>query len=364
MKLFTVGPVEMFDEVKNVRASKDSVPYFRTKEFSELMLETDHLLHKFAHAGEGAKTVFLTASGTAAMEATVMNCFTDKDRLLVINGGSFGQRFVDICEVYQIPHDVVKLEYGEILTQEILQPYADKFYTGLLVNLDETSTGQLYDIKLLSDFCRRKGMYLVVDAISSFLCDEFDMAANDVDAMIASSQKGACISPGLSMIVLSKRIIEERVKNNTIKSLYFDFKDYFRNFERGQTPYTPAVGICIELSASFKMIERVGLQNHLQHIAEVAQDFRERIKELPVSLPGFPLSNAITPIIFKEPIAYKVFEILKDKYDIYVNPTGGKMADYSLRVAHIGQISKKDNSILIEKMKSVIEEIVSDTNKR
>ena len=166
------------------------------------------------------------------------------------------------------------------------------------------------------------------------------------------------------MIVLSKRIIEERVKNNTIKSLYFDFKDYFRNFERGQTPYTPAVGICIELSASLKMIERVGLQNHLQHIAEVAQDFRERIKELPVSLPGFPLSNAITPIIFKEPIAYKVFEILKDKYDIYVNPTGGKMADYSLRVAHIGQISKKDNSILIEKMKSVIEEIVSDTNKR
>lgn len=357
MKLFTVGPVEMFDEVKVVRAQADSVPYFRTKEFSELMLETDELLRKFAKAGVGAKTVYLTASGTAAMEAAVMNCFSEQDRLLVINGGSFGQRFVDICEIHRIPHDVVKVEYGETLNGEMLSQYEDTTYTGLLVNIDETSTGQLYDIKLLSDFCKRKGMYLVVDAISSFLCDEFDMAGHCVDVMIASSQKGACISPGLSMVVLSKRIIEERVMKSDIRSLYFDFKDYFKNFERGQTPYTPAVGICIELTASLKMIERVGLANHLKHIADVATDFREKIKALPVSLPNFPLSNAITPIIFKEPIAYKVFEILKDKYGIFVNPTGGMMADYSLRIAHIGQTSKEDNDMLIEKMKTAIEEV-------
>lgn len=359
MKLFTVGPVEMFDEVKAVRADKNSVPYFRTKEFSELMLETDELLRKFAKAEEGAKTVYITASGTAAMEATVMNCFTEKDRLLVINGGSFGQRFVDICEVHKIPHDVVKLEYGDVLTAECFAPFEGTKYAGLLVNIDETSTGQLYDIKLLSDFCHRKDMYLIVDAISSFLCDEFDMAGNDIDVMIASSQKGACISPGLSMVVLSKHIIEERVANNNIKSLYFNFNEYFKNFERGQTPYTPAVGICVELSASLQMIERVGLDNHLKHIADVAMDFRKKIKKLPVSLPRFPLSNAITPIIFKEPIAYRVFEILKDKYDIFVNPTGGKMANYSLRIAHIGQISKKDNDMLIEKMKMAIDEVKS-----
>ncbi|MCR5175459.1 MAG: aminotransferase class V-fold PLP-dependent enzyme, partial [Anaerovibrio sp.] len=325
------------------------------KEFSELMLETDRLLRKFAKAGDGAKTVYLTASGTAAMEAAVMNCFTEKDRLLVINGGSFGQRFVDICQVHQIPHDVVKLEYGEVLTADELVQYQDKEYNGLLVNIDETSTGQLYDIRLLSDFCRRKGMYLIVDAISSFLCDEFDMAGNDIDVMIASSQKGACISPGLSMVILSQRIIRERVMRNNIRSLYFNFNDYFRNFERGQTPYTPAVGICIELSTSLHMIEKIGLENHLQRIADVAADFREKIKALPVSLPEFPLSNAITPIVFKEPIAYKVFEILKDKYNIFVNPTGGEMADYSLRIAHIGQTSLKDNDMLIEKIKAVVD---------
>ena len=354
MKLFTVGPVEMFDEVKAIRADRDSVPYFRTKEFSEMMLETDDLLRKFAHAGEGARTIYLTASGTAAMEATVMNCFKEQDRLLVINGGSFGQRFVDICEVHHIPHDVLKLAYGDILSEAHLEPFRNNQYTALLVNIDETSTGQLYDIGLLSDFCKAKGMYLIVDAISSFLCDKFEMAKFNVDAMIASSQKGACVSPGLSMVVLSKRLIEERVQRNEIRSLYFDFKDYLKNFQRGQTPYTPAVGICVELYTSLKMIERIGLEKHLQNIEDIAMDFREKAKILPVSLPSFPLSNAITPIIFEKPIAYKVFEILKDTYGIFVNPTGGKLADYSLRIAHIGQTSKEDNAMLVEKIKEAV----------
>lgn len=361
MRLFTVGPVEMFDVVKNVRAASDSVPYFRTKEFSELMLDTDVLLKKFAGTDESSKTVYLTASGTGAMEAAVINCFSSSDRLLVINGGGFGQRFCDICEIHGIPYDAVLLEYGETLSESHLAKFRDVAYTGLLVNIDETSTGQLYDIKLLSDFCRAKNMYLVVDAISSFLCDPFSMDRHGVDVMIASSQKGACISPGLSMIVLSNRIVQERVLKSNLRSLYFDFKSYFQNFQRGQTPFTPAVGICVELNVSLHMIDEVGLDNHLQHIADVASHFRQKAVEvLPVSLPGFPLSNAITPLIFEEPIAYKVFEVLKNKYDIFVNPTGGSLADISLRVAHIGQTDMADNDMLLEYMQRAILDIRDD----
>ena len=354
MRLFTVGPVEMFDEIKKVRADKDSVPYFRTAEFSKLMLETDALFRKFAKAEKNAKSIYLTASGTAAMEATVMNCLNAEDNVLVINGGTFGQRFADICVIHGIPYDEVKLECGEALTQASLINFENNTYTALLVNIDETSTGQLYDIKLLADFCKRHDMYLIVDAISSFLCDEFDMAANGVDVMITSSQKGACISPGLSMVLLSERMLRERVLKQHIKSLYFDFKDYLKNFERGQTPYTPAVGICIELYTALKMVEKIGLSQHLKNVAAVAEDFRERIKELPVSIPGYTLSNAITPVIFDQPIAYKIFEILKDEYDIFVNPTGGKMHDTSFRVAHIGQTSPKDNEFLVDCIKKAI----------
>ena len=354
MRLFTIGPVEMFDEVKAVRGNGESVPYFRTQEFSDMMLDTDRLLRKFAGTVESSRTIYLTASGTGAMEAAVLNCFTPKDRLLIIDGGTFGHRFAEICAMHDIPHDVISLAFGEVLEERHFEGHRDRGYTALLVNVDETSTGQLYDMELISNFCREKGMFLVVDAISSFLCDPFDMDSWGVDVMIASSQKGPCVSPGLSMVLLSERILRERVMKSDYRSMYFGFKSYLENFKRGQTPFTPAVGVCVELHAALRRIESIGLSRHLGKIAEVAKDFRDRLQDLPVRIPAYPLSNAITPVIFEEPIAYRVFELLKNRYGIYVNPTGGALHDTMFRVAHIGQTDVKDNCMLVEKIREVM----------
>ena len=356
MKLFTIGPVEMFDEVKNIRRHSE-VPYFRTQEFSNLMLDTDKLIKKLARTDESSKVIYLTASGSAAMEATIMNCFSTADKILVINGGTFGQRFVDICKIHDIPYKEIKLRYDEELSYAHLEKFAAEKFTGLLVNIHETSTGQLYDIKLISDFCKAHNMYLVVDAISSFLCDPFDMDKFGVDVMITSSQKGICVEPGMSIVVLNEKIFNERVALSNIKSLYFDFKIYVENFKRGQTPFTPAVGICMEMNAALHMIDKLGLENHLQTIAALARDFREKIIKLPVTLPHYRMSNALTPIFFTKNIAYQVFEILKNKYEITVNPTGGELREEAFRVSHIGQLSKTDNSILIQCIEKALREI-------
>ena len=75
------------------------VPYFRTPEFSKIMLENASLMKKLVDAEESAEVMFLTASGSGAMEATVINCFDEKDKLLIISGGTFGERFEKICEI-------------------------------------------------------------------------------------------------------------------------------------------------------------------------------------------------------------------------------------------------------------------------
>lgn len=358
MKLFTVGPTQMRKEIMEVGG--ELVPYFRTKEFSDVMLDSDRLLQKFMHAPEGARSIYLTASGTAAMEAVVMNCFTPHDKVLVIDGGTFGHRFAQICDIYEVPYERVTLDADEQLTEEHLKPFDHIGITALMVNIDETSTGQLYDVQLLSDFCRKNSAYFVVDAISSYLIDPYDMGKYGIDATIISSQKGLCIAPGLSVVVLSRKLLEDRVENNQICSLYFDFKDYLRNFKRGQTPFTPCVGICMEMNKALHLIDEQGEKNFLGHIDAVAKDFRNKVKELPISIPDFPLSNAVTPIIFKKPIAKKVFEILKNEYDIYVNPTGGAREQYVLRVAHIGDTSIKDNSMLVDYMKKAIKKAVEE----
>lgn len=111
------------------------------------------------------------------------------------------------------------------------------------------------------------------------------------------------------------------------------------------------------MNKALHLIEEEGYENYLARIDNVAKDFRNRMKELPISMPTFTLSNAVTPIRFEEPIAKDVFTVLKDKYDIYVNPTGGKNENYVLRVAHIGDTTIEDNQFLVDTLKSVIKDI-------
>ena len=87
---FTVGPVMSSEAICAIGA--EQVPYFRTAEFSATMKENEALMTQFTKAPEGSRVVFITGSGTASMEATVMNVFTPADKVLVVNGGSFGHR--------------------------------------------------------------------------------------------------------------------------------------------------------------------------------------------------------------------------------------------------------------------------------
>ena len=352
MKLFTIGPVQMYPDTLNIRAQQ--IPYFRTNEFSAMMLKTDHLLKKIVGTVSGSSVIYLTASGTAAMEAAVMNCFNSNDKLLVVSGGTFGQRFAEICQIHEVPHENINLKFGEILTKEILAAYDDRGFTGMLVNLHETSTGQLYDIEIISDFCKRNNVYLVVDAISTFLCDEYVMDKYGIDVTILSSQKGFCLAPGLSLVILDERIIQDKVMPNKSKSLYFNFKEYIRNFSRGQTPFTPAVGILMELNDMLNQIEKEGVINRINKIKTMSSAFRGRIKELPATLPGFKLSNALTPVIFDREIALNVFDRLKNEYNVFVNPSGGEAGKRMIRVAHIGNITLEDHFELIELIKKVL----------
>ena len=145
---FTVGPVQSSDAVRAIGA--EQVPYFRTSEFSEVMLENERLVKKFSKASDQSKVVFITGSGSASMETAIMNTLTPKDKALVVNGGSFGHRFVELLELHHVPYTEIQLEHGKTLRAEHLAPFEGKGYTAFLVNKHETSTGVHYDMDLIS----------------------------------------------------------------------------------------------------------------------------------------------------------------------------------------------------------------------
>ena len=348
---FTVGPVMSSERVRTIGA--EQVPYFRTTEFSNVMFENENLMRKFTKASKDSRVVFLTGSGTAAMEASVMNCLNKEDKALVVNGGSFGHRFVQLLELHDVPHTEIVLEHGKALKKEMLDQYEKKGYTAFVVNLHETSTGVHYDIDMISDFCKKNGLFLLVDSISSFLADEFNMENLGVDVMLTGSQKALACPPGVSVIVLSPKAIA-RIENNNPRCMYFDLKDALKNGERGQTPFTPAVGILRQINARLKEIDSEGgVTEENKKIAELAADFRKKIKGLPFKIVSESMSNAVTPLQPTTANAYDIFLILKDEYGIWVCPNGGDMKDKIFRVGHIGALTKEDNTTLVNAFKDL-----------
>lgn len=348
---FTVGPVMSSEAVCNIGAQQ--VPYFRTAEFSEIMLENEKYMLEYAKAPAGAKAVFMTCSSTGSMEAVVMNCFTSQDKVLVIDGGSFGHRFAQLCEIHDIPHVVLKLEHGKKLTSEHLYEYDNQDFTGLLVNVDETSTGVLYDTMMIGEFCKKNNLFFVCDCVSSFLADAFDMNACGADIMITGSQKVLACPPGISVILFSPKGLT-RVESSNVKSMYFDLKDALLNQKRGQTPFTPAVGILLQVNERLKEIERQGgADAEVARVAALAQDFRTQITELPFELVSESPANGVTSVHPLHANAYEIFLKLKDEYGIWICPNGGDMKDTIFRVGHIGALTLEDNTTLINALKDL-----------
>ena len=314
---FTIGPVMTGEEIRKV--GMEQVPYFRTPEFSQLMLENESIIKRLAKAPEGSRAVFMTGSGTASMEASVMNFLTADDNVLVIDGGTFGHRFVEMLEIHEIPHTIIKPEFGHDVTEEQLNQYDGKGYTGFLVNLDETSIGVLYNIELISKFCKKNGLFLIVDSISSFLCDPFDMEKLGVDVMITSSQKALACPPGISVIVMNAGAVT-RAEQNRPKTMYLDLKLALKDGERGQTPFTPAVGTLRQLNVRLREIEKNGgVEAEVEKRRKLAAHFRENIRKFPFEIVSKSLSNAVTPLMVREDVsAYDIFKTMMDEYGIWI----------------------------------------------
>lgn len=342
---FTVGPVQSSDAVRAIGA--EQVPYFRTSEFSDVMFENERLIKKFAKASDDSKVVFLTSSGSGAMETAIMNTLTPTDKALVVNGGSFGHRFVELLELHHVPYTEIKLEHGKALKAEHLAPYEGQGYTAFLVNKHETSTGVHYDMNLISDFCKRNQLFLIVDCISTFLADPFDMNKLGADIMITGSQKALACPPGISVMALSPKSIE-RINKTKCVCQYFDLRIALKNMERGQTPWTPAVGILRQINARLKEIDaNGGVEGEIARIGALATYFRKKIKNLPFEIVSESLSNAVTPLHPITASAYDIFLKIKDEYGMWICPNGGDMKDTIFRVGHIGALTNNDYDKLI-----------------
>ena len=344
--LFTVGPVEMHPGT--LRVGGEQLPYFRTEEFSRTVLDCDADLRALAGAPEGSRIALLTCSGSGAMEAAVVNFLDEGDRALILSGGSFGERFCEICDEHGIPYDALRIEPGADLDLGRLTSLELSRYTALLVNAHETSTGALYDVPRLGDICKRAGLLFIVDGISSFLCDPLHMERMNIDALIFSSQKALALPPGLSMVLLSPRLAASLGERKP-RAYYLGLKRHLVDMERGQTPFTPAVGVILQLHERLQSLRALGADACVARCASLASHFRQGLSGLPFRLFPTRPSNALTALCPTDgKSAFEIFQELRRSFGLVVTPNGGALRDRVFRVGHMGNLSEKDLDALTE----------------
>lgn len=328
------------------------IPYMRTDWFSKINLESESILLELIHCNRG-RAIIYTGSGTGAMGAVVENYVSTKRKAIAINGGSFGKRWVSLCEYYGIPVVDFKVPFAKDINYAELEMAVEAEHPDvLLCQHHETSTGQLFNLEKISEICRRHDVSLIVDVVSSFLAEDLDMDGLGIDICVTSTQKGLNIPPGLSILFLSKRLDGYEYAH---RGYYWDFENNLSNLKRGQTPFSPATIIYLQLNARLKQLrEQGGEAINISQVRHRAKVFRAECRRYGWPMPAETPSSAITAIQTMDTAERHIFNGLINQYQTYIMP-GSVPGLY--RISHMGLQSDEELRELAERIHLIEAEI-------
>ena len=219
-RLLTPGPTPLPEEVR-LALAKDMV-HHRKRDFVQVMERIQPGL-KYLF-GTTQQVLPLSCSGTGAMHAAVTNLFAPGEKVLVIEGGKFGERWREIAEAHGLVVTSLVLENGDAVAAGDVRVAleADPSLRGVLVQASETLHRECcIPVHELGALTRDKDVLLVVDGISAVGISPCPMDAWNIDCLLTGSQKGLMLPPGLALLALSERAWD-RVRAVGSSNFYFN----------------------------------------------------------------------------------------------------------------------------------------------
>ena len=238
--------------------------------------------------------LILCSTGTGGMVGTVNNFFTRGDKVLVINGGKFGERWTKICQAYELDVEEIVVEWGYAVKPEVVEEKLkkDKNIKGVFVQATETSTGVAHDIQALGSVVRKhEGTLFIVDAISALVAHDLRADEWGIDVMIGGSQKGVMLPPGIAFVSVSDKAWT-RAETAKLPKFYFNFRKERENLAKNQTNFTSPVTLIIGLNESLKMLKAEGLEAVFKRHAVLANATRKAVQAIGLDI--FPRSRLRT----------------------------------------------------------------------
>lgn len=339
--LMTPGPTPVPPEA--LLSMAKPIIHHRTPEFMEIFKEVSELLKYVFQTKEDV--LLFTSSGTGAMEAAVANLLSPGDKAIAVQGGKFGERWTEICRAYGINAMPIDVEWGKAVEPKLIEARLkeDGDIQAVFTTLCETSTGVQTDIKTIAEITKRYKAVLVVDAISGLGAVDIKTDEWGVDCVVAGSQKGLMIPPGLAFVSLSKKAWDKAEKSRCPK-YYFSFKATKKALAGADTPFTPAITLVIALRETLRMMKAQGLDTVFARHRKLALATREAMKAMGLELfaPTAP-SDCVTAVKVPAGIdGEKLVKLMRDKYGVGIAGGQAELKGKVFRIAHMGFITETD----------------------
>ena len=302
----------------------------------------------------GLKTVFgtkqdvliLTGSGTAGLEAAVVNTIHSGDEVLVLVTGSFGERFVKICEAYQIKTHRIDSRWGEAFDPQNVKSYLQKntAIKAVFSTYCETSTGVLNPVKgLAAAVSEVSDALIIVDGVSCVAGVETKMDEWGIDILVTGSQKALMLPAGLTFIAASERAWR-RIESNDRPRYYLDLATYRLNLGKDTTPFTPALSLLFGLQQVLQLMKEEGFEQVYARHTLLMKMTRAAFKAMEIPLltsdeHASPTVTAVRPVDFDAETFRKV---LKKEFGLAIAGGQQQLSGKIFRIGHMGYCSPAD----------------------
>ena len=330
----------------------------RSKDFQNLVQKTTENL-KWLHQTKN-DVITITGSGTAAMEAGIINTLNKGDKVICGNNGKFGQRWVKVAKEFGLEVITIDAEWGNPLNpndfQEILENDHKKEIKAVILTHSETSTGVINDLETISFHIRNhKTALSIVDCVTSLGACNVPVDQWELDVVASGSQKGYMIPPGLSFVSMSEKAWLAS-ENSNLPKFYLNLKSYRKSLESNSNPYTPAVNLIFALDESLKMMKNEGLENIFKRHNKHKLAISSAIKSLNLQLFAHEkyLSPSITAVQLDNIDAENFRKKIKDKFDILLAGGQDHLKGKIFRVGHLGYVNDRDIISVVSAISTVL----------
>jgi len=290
--------------------------------------------------------LILTGSGTAGLEAAVVNMLSPGDTVLSVSIGVFGERFAKIAQTFGATLVPLNFEQGQAAKPEMIKKALDENpgVKAALVTHNETSTGVTNDLAAISKIVKTAGKLLMVDCISSLGSVNVPVDDWKIDVAISGSQKGWMVPPGMTMLSVSSEAWRAN-ESAKMPRFYWDLGKARANLEKGQTPWTPAISIVFAFQVALDMMLKEGINNIFARHEKMGNLTRQMAEGMGLTLLADPryASNTVTSLVADRGLdVKKLTKTMREEFDIVLAGGQGQLEGKIFRIGHLGMVSEKD----------------------